>query len=393
MSSQISQETPDFSLVLGGPLYQCLCRVHLSGQALELVKQRVLFFIGITWFPLLLLSAITGVLMNGPGTAFLYDVANQVRFLVTLPILIIAELVVHQRIRPLLESFVERRIIAAKDIVRFNAILETGTKIRNSVALEVFLVVLVFTAGHWIWAHKIAQQSASWFATPEGSSLHLTLPGYWYAFISIPVFQFILLRWYTRFMIWFWILWRISRLELNLLPAHPDRVGGLGFLGQSCYAFAPLLFAQGALQAGLIANQVLHENVKFVSFKMMILAMGSSYVLAVLIPLAVFMPVLARVRRKGLREYGNLATAYVSDFNHKWIGGDSKGEAILGTADIQSLADLSNSYDVVREMRLFPFDIKDVLRLFGVTLMPFFPLLLTVMPLEELIKRFFSMFF
>jgi hypothetical protein len=340
-----------------------------------------------------LLSAIAGVFMNGPGTAFLYDVANHVRFFVTLPILIIAELIVHQRIRPLLESFVERRIIAAKDIVRFNAILETGTKIRNSVALEVFLVVLVFTAGHWIWAHKIAQQSASWFATPEGSILHLTLPGYWYAFISIPVFQFILLRWYTRFMIWFWVLWRISRLELNLLPAHPDRVGGLGFLGQSCYAFAPLLFAQGALQAGLIANQVLHENVKFASFKMMILAMGSSYVLAVLLPLAVFMPVLARVRRKGLREYGNLATGYVSDFNHKWLGGDSKGEAILGTADIQSLADLSNSYDVVREMRLFPFEVKDVLRLFGVTLIPFVPLLLTVMPLEELIKRFLSMLF
>jgi hypothetical protein len=390
---KILQEPVDFSLVLGGPLYQWLRRVHLSGEALELIAQRVLFFIGLTWLPLLLLSAVGGHLFGGEGMPFWGDIVTHVRFLVALPIFIFAELIVHQRIRPMLRSFLERRIISPEEVGSFNAILSSGMKVRNSVALEVFLCVVVFTAGHWVWAHKIAQQTASWFAAPLGGKLHLTLSGHWYAFVSVPVFQFILLRWYSRFLIWLWVLWRISRLELHLLPAHPDRVGGLGFLSQSCYAFAPLLFAQGALQAGMIANYILYDQATFASFKMTILTAVSCMVAAILVPLAVFMPALAKVRRDGLRAYGNLATGYVSDFNRKWLGAADKGEAFLGSADIQSLADLANSYDVVREMRLFPFDLKDIVRLAGTMLIPFAPLLLTVMPLEELIKRFLNMLF
>jgi hypothetical protein len=390
---KIMQEPPDFSLVQGGPLFQLFRRLRLSGNALELLKQRVFFCIVITWFPLLVLSAIGGTLIYGQGITFLRDIANHVRFLVVLPILFISELLVHKRIRPLIKSFVERGIIRTKDIPRFNAILESGTKIRDSVILEIILVILVYTAGHWIWAHKIAQQTATWFALPQGGNLNLTLSGNWYAYVSIPIFQFILLRWYTRFFIWFWVLLRISRLPLNLLAAHPDRVGGLGFLGQSCFAFSPILFAQGALQAGTIANLVLYENVAFVSFKMTILISVSFYVLAVILPLMVFMSALAQARRDGLRQYGNLATGYVSDFNQKWFGAGSKGEPILGTADLQSLADLGNSFEVVREMRLVPFSLKDVMRLFASTLIPFAPLALTIMPLEELLKRLLNVVF
>ncbi len=36
------QETSDFSLVLGGPLFQLCRRAHLSGPALEFVHRRML---------------------------------------------------------------------------------------------------------------------------------------------------------------------------------------------------------------------------------------------------------------------------------------------------------------------------------------------------------------
>jgi len=45
--------------------------------------------------------------------------------------------------------------------------------------------------------------------------------GLLYSFVSIPIFQFILLRWYLRFVIWFLFLWRASRLNLHLLPRTP----------------------------------------------------------------------------------------------------------------------------------------------------------------------------
>jgi hypothetical protein len=92
------EETPQFSLILGGPLYRILRRLHLAGPPLELQKRRVLLIIAITWLPLFLLSAISGHLLGGQGLPFLRDPEPHIRFLVALPVLIIAELIVHQRI-------------------------------------------------------------------------------------------------------------------------------------------------------------------------------------------------------------------------------------------------------------------------------------------------------
>ena len=97
--------------------------------------------------------------------------------------------------------------------------------------------------------------------------LHWTAAGNWYALVSIPIFQFILLRWYFRFFVWFRFLWQISRIHLNLIPTHPDRAAGLAFLGKSAYAFSLILFAQGALLAGVIASHVLYNGEALMSFK------------------------------------------------------------------------------------------------------------------------------
>ena len=239
----------------------------------------------------------------------------------------------------------------------------------------------------------MALEAATWYAVPEGTGIHLTLAGYWYAFVSIPIFQFILLRWYLRLGIWFRFLWRVSRLQLRLLPSHPDRAGGIGFLGRSSYAFGPLLFAQGTLVAGLIASRILFHAEKLMDFKMTMGGLIALFVLVILGPLIMFTPQLSRAKRRGLSEYGTLATVYVAEFDEKWIGGGAKGEEILGTADIQSLADLSNSYAVVKEMRLVPFGLNDVVRLAAATALPVVPLFLTIMPLEELVTQILKIIF
>jgi hypothetical protein len=166
--------------------------------------------------------------------------------------LVSAELIVQSRIRPAVKRFSERRIIIPDDIPKFNAAIHSAMCLRNSVAVEVGILIFVYTAGLWIWRSSIATGAASWYATTESSHLHLTLAWYWYAFVSIPIFQFILLRWYLTFFIWFQFLWRVSKLNLRLIPTHPDRSAGIGFLGASSYAFGPILFAQGALLAGLL---------------------------------------------------------------------------------------------------------------------------------------------
>ncbi|MGB9242484.1 MAG: hypothetical protein WCC03_03955 [Candidatus Acidiferrales bacterium] len=386
-------ERPDFSLVMGGPLYQMLRRVHLSGSAMELLWRRIVAIVFFAWLPLLVLSAFEGHLFGTQPLGFLRDIESHVRLLVALPALIFVELIVHQRIWPVVKRFVERGVVTPDEMPKFYAAVDEVKRTRDSIWLELSLLVLVFTLGHWIWQHELAMEAATWYAVPERTGIRLTLAGYWYAFVSIPIFQFILLRWYLRLGIWFRFLWRVSRLQLRLLPAHPDRAGGIGFLGRSSYAFGPLLFAQGTLVAGLIASRILFHAEKLKDFNMTMAGLAVLFVLVILGPLAMFTPQLSRAKRRGLSEYGALATVYVAEFDEKWIGGGAKGEEILGTADIQSLADLANSYAVVKEMRLVPFGLNDVTRLAAATALPVVPLFLTIMPLEELVTRLLKIIF
>jgi hypothetical protein len=388
----ILQDLPDFSLVMGGPLYQMFRRVNLSGSALEFLWRRIMVISLIAWLPLAILSAIDGHVLGGRNLSFLRDIESHLRFLLALPILIFAELFVHDRMRPVLKRLVERGVVIREDMPKFHAAIDAGLRARNSVWLELGTALFVFTVGHWLWQHVGALGATTWYGVTDGTGIHLSPAGYWYGFVSIPIFQFILIRWYVRLAIWFQLLWRVSRLKLRLLPAHPDRAGGIGFLGKSSYAFSPIVFAQGVLLAGLIASRVLYQGESLMSFKMSILALVGFFALVILGPLTMFSPQLSDAKRKGLSEYGTLSTAYVAEFHEKWICGN-KGEELLGTADIQSLADLGNSYAVVREMQLVPFGLSDITRLAGAAAFPVLPLLLTIMPLEELVTRLIKMIF
>jgi hypothetical protein len=380
------QEPPDFSLVLGGPLYQMLRRARLTGPALEMLRRRVVMSVLLCWVPLAVLSLAQSHLLGGAKLSFFRDIETHVRFLVSLPVLILAEMIVDQRIRPVVKGFIERRVVPEEELPKFFAAIDSAMRIRNSF-VEVALLIIVFTVGTWVWRHQGALDVASWYASPQGGEMHFTMAGYWFAFVSIPVFQFILLRWYMRILIWFWFLFRVSRLKLHLLSAHPDRAGGLGFIGRSSHAFVPLLFAQGALLSGQIASHIFYNGQSLLAFKMIIAGFVVFFVVAVLAPLLLFTPQLARAKREGLAEYGAFASSYVMDFDQKWLRSKVNDEQLLGTGDIQSLADLGNSFAVVREMRAVPFAKDDVFRLVIATVAPIVPLLLTIMPFEQLLGQ------
>ena len=386
------EEAHDFSLVLGGPLFQLLRKAHLEGDHVELLPRRLLTLTMVAWLPLLLLT-----LGSSAGSltrlSFFHDVEVHVRFLIALPVLIAAEVLVHLRIRAIVARFVDWRIVLPQNLLPFHRAIQSAIRLRNSIALEVGLLLCVYTVGPWLWHSRIPIDVATWYALP-GGRWHLTLAGFWYVFISIPILQFILLRWYVRFFIWFRFLWQISKIDLNLIPTHPDRAAGLAFLGKSVYAFGPILFAQGTMLAGLVASRVLYRGESLPAFKFQIGGFIAFFVVAILGPLVMFTPRLADVRRKGLADYGELAQQYVDRFDKRWVRGDAaSSEELLGAADIQSLADLGNSYALVREMRSVPFGLEDITRLAAVTAAPFLPLLLTIWSPEELILRIIQVVF
>ena len=384
-----NKQPDDFSLVLGGPLFQFFIRARLTTDTLDLVKRRVIVISLFTWLPLLVLSVLSGDVAGGDSKVpFFYDMDAHVRFLVALPLLLVAELVVHQRIRLTVRQFIERGIVPPQARPVFEDIIGSAMRLRNSMVIEILLIVLVLTAGHYLWSSQMALEAATWYAAVVDGQHRYSLAGYWYAYVSIPVFQFLLLRWYFRIFIWARFLWQVSRMDLHLVPTHPDRAAGLGFLGGSTAAFMPLLLSQGALLAGQIANHIFYEGKTLLDFKPEIVAAVVFLLLLVLGPLCVFAPRLAQVKRQGLLEYGTLASRYVDEFDQKWLrGAVPQDEPLVGSGDIQSLNDLAGSFEVVNSMRPFPFSKTIVLQTAIAALIPLLPLALTMISLEDMVKR------
>ena len=391
-SSNFFDKPADFSLALGGPLFQLFLRTRLSGPALELLARRIIAITAIAWLPLLLLTTLAGHVVSGVQLPFFFALDTHVRFLVALPLLIAAELFVHEWSRSIIRQFLDRGLIAPDDRPRFDAIVASALYLRNSIGVELLLAGLAF-AGHWLTLSLVSDVTA-WYGVPVNGHLQYTPAGYWAAFISFPIFRFIALRWYLRIFIWYRFLWQVARLPLRLNTLHPDRAGGLGFLTQSLFAFAPVLLAHTIVMAGAIGNRIWQAVATLADFKLEIVGIIIFLLLIVVLPLTFFSAQVTYAKRKGLQEYGAVASGYVREFREKWIEGrNPEAERLLGSGDIQSLADLGNSFQVLRETSALPLGKEQVLFLAAALAAPFLPLLLTVIPLEEMIDRIVGMLF
>lgn len=361
-----------------------------------MARRRIIVISLVAWLPLLILSTLEGHVLGGSALVpFLFDVEVHIRYLVALPLLIGAELVVHRRMRSLIGQFLERRLIPNNAMARFEAAIGSALRLRNSTLAEILLIGVVYGFGILIvWRRYIALDAATWYATPSPEGSRLSLAGIWYGYVSLPLFQFLLCRWYFRLFIWTRFLWQVSRIELSLIPTHPDRVGGLGFLSKTAYAFALLVVAHGVILAGPLANRILYLGAELPQFKAEIAIIVVFVLCLVLGPLLVFTPQLAQAKRTGLREYGTLAEQYVRAFDSKWLrNGLPPDEALVASGDIQGLADLGNSYEVVRTMHIAPVTKEMIVQLAIATLVPIAPLALTMMPLEQLLKTLFGILF
>ena len=383
----------NFSIVLGGPLYQLLRRAHMSGNALELARRRIVTIAMLAWLPLLLLSALEGDALGGVAVPFLKDVQVHIRFLVAMPLLVGAELLVHMRLRPVVQEFIARGLVPEASRERFREIVASAYRMRNSITAELAMILFIYAVGMpFVWRYFGALRVETWYAVPGADGPGLTLAGFWYVLVSVPLFQFLLLRWYFRMAIWIRFLWQVSRARLNLSVLNGDRAAGLGFLAGTGYAFVPLAMAHGALVASTIANRIFYSGAKLVDFKVEIAILVAYMLVLVFVPLTFFAMQIGSAKRLGYRLAARLSHRYARDFEAKWMQDDDAARpSPLGEADIQSLADMGNSLETIRATRGVPITRDPVMAIVVATLAPMAPLLLTVIPAEELAKRLFQM--
>jgi hypothetical protein len=374
------------SFFAGGPFVELQNRIHHRRPAWS-QAYTALAFILVAWGIPEILATFGGLPQS---RAFFRDVAVQLRLLVVGPVAILVEPMVGARLGGTTRNFVESGIVPGDQIGPFDRILQWVKRQRDSVASEVAILAVVYLLGALLSQSSLGQSTASMVpGVWDGWTRRTSAAWVWYAWVSRPLLHFLLLRWLWRVFIWAIFLFRTSRLSLQLSAANPDRVGGLGFVTHAQSSFGLVVFPFAILWAAGWGESFVHGGTTVDALKSMLAVFIILVFLVFAGPLAVFTPTLVRLRRHALHMYGHLSNEYCRQFERRWLSSDppATDESLLGSADIQSLADLQNSVSAVRASRSVPIDRSLVISLLGATLLPMLPLLAFILPLKEIVKK------
>jgi hypothetical protein len=383
-----SQTADTFTLVYGGPFHRwCLGTGRV--EQTRRIAWRVGLAVALAWLPLLLLSAQQGLAL---GTRvripFLRDFAANARCLIALPLLILAEPAIDRKLRAVVRQFLSSGLVSGSDLPRFEALLKRVESLRNSGLAEVLLAVIAFASSWEIHTQEVLlHHSSTWHWMGAAAGTDPSRADWWFRVVSTPLFRFLFLRWLWRFTLWAIFLRGVSKLKLELTPIHPDLAGGLAFLAHGSVAFGVIALAGSTVMAGQLANALMFDGATLGGLHLVILIYCALAVLVLVAPLLLLIPPLRRVRNRGLVQYGSLAAQYTRDFQAKWVESPPPAEeALLGSADIQSLADLAGSFDIVKKMKVVPIDRHTLLSLVLLTAAPLLLVATLATPLDALLK-------
>jgi hypothetical protein len=382
-----TEPNPAFSLTEGGPGSTFMKRLRLVHPELGTGSARTaLVLMALTWLPLFILCLLEGLAFSGVKIPFFYDIAAHTRFLLAVPVLVLADIPVGARLRQVVRHFVAAHLIREDELVKFNETILDALRFRDSHVAEITVLVLAYVATYNALSGFSFHSGTTWFKPVPGQGLSPV--GYWYAFVALPIFQFLIFRWIYRMVVWSRFLWKVAKFDLLLTPTHPDTAGGLAFLGKGLIPFGVVLFALSAVVASAIARNILFNGGKLEDYQWSYVAL---FVLALVVfagPMLIFVPKLLALKQRGLLEYGTLGSEYTQAFHRRWVEKtDPTEEPLLGTGDIQSLADLGNSFEIIRKMRVLPMQTSDFIAIVLPGLIPALPLAATVMPLGEIVTR------
>lgn len=373
--SEASEESEIGSILDQGLLAQGL-KVHRSGYW-------IFAAVGVTWIPLFALV----IFQDGARAAefqlsFLKSISVHIRFLFALPILIALTPVISVQISKVIQHFFQLDIIHEIDrpvIVRaIRQLAQINKSVYPDVALIIFIAFVHFFRPE-VWTTEV---KAIWRS-------EIPMMGLWYETVSLPIYQFMVMRWIWSFLCWTYYLSKVASSRLELAIGNPDRMGGLGVLGLGHSFFSLILFAVSSVFASQIAEEFFSGAEADQSFYIEVGTFAALSLLFILIvPMGLFIPKMAKKKKAALLAYGAFCSKYVKLFDRKWIEKTHSGsdEHLLGTSDIQALADLDASVAAVRETRVLPVS-RQMLALFALAiLIPMFPLLLFVVPPEMIFK-------
>jgi hypothetical protein len=383
----------DFSLISRGAVHRILIRIGLSGEEHWRIVGKVAGAVVVTWLPLLILSLIQGQAYGTQSKIpFLKDFAVNVRFLIAVPILFLAEPEIVRIWRLLVAEFVISGLVTDEELPSFERAISGTIRLRDHFLPEALLLIAAFVPSFFVAKADLLMGGLSnWHMAGAGLD-QTSLAGWWFNLVSAPIFRFLLLRWFWRFFLATYLLWRVSRTKLYLVATHSDMAAGLGFLSQGQLAFSPIVFAGGAVIAGQVANAIAYGGATLSSMKFPMIGYCVLAIIVLVAPLLVVTPLLFKTKQRALFEYGSLVTVHNQLFDRKWIRKEkSADDVIMGNPDPSSLIDLGSSFTVVRQMGLVPIDKQTLIGLVIAAAAPMIAVVLYATPTDTVIHAVLNM--
>lgn len=373
--------------LLGGPL-------HRLGRSFGLIREPNntvplgLALSLLAWGLLMLLGTLEGF----AGKAFSLKVLGfHVRFLVALPMLFICETLVVRRMAGFAVYLVRSGLVPHTSLPGLSSAISTANRLADSWLAEFFLLIVALSAPLSDAFAPVAGGTGS-YAAMRNSALGSTWVGAWHLWFCLPLFRFLLFRWLWKLCIWYYFLWRVKNLPLRLRATHSDGVAGLGYLAYVHEEFASLAAATSAIYAAQFAEAIASGTIAFERLYSLVPMVFLLAAVLFVLPLLLFFEKLYLCRWAGVSDYMTMASQYVDAFDRKWIrDSEQPEEDLLGTPDLQSLADLTNSLNVMQGMKLAPVSQRLLLMLAVSVVLPLLPLLLFKFPAAELAARLFQM--
>jgi hypothetical protein len=378
----VDQPLPEFSL-FGGPLHRLGCRMGLVRDGTNTVRLGVALALSV-WPVLIVLALVQGV---GEKIFSLGVIGGHVRFLVAVPLLFICETGVFPRMSEFVREIVKSGMVPKAELPELASLIRRVVRLNDSWISEALFFLVVFALPLIGPVAEVAAKMGNWGNFSEQGEGRLYGVG-WYHGICLPLFRFLLMRWLWRLGLWWYFLWRVAKFPLRLVATHPDRAGGLGFLELVQDHFAPLTVAIGAVYSASFAEAISTGTMPFEALGRLVPIVLGMVALLFVCPLFLFSSKLWLCRVNGWSDYMAMASRYVDAFDRRWVLDETAtGESQLGTSDLQSLADLGNSMNVVQGMRLIPTSRRLVLGTVGFVLLPMLPLLLLKYPIDQLAAK------
>lgn len=370
-----------------------LYKIGITGSGMRYNLSKVMIPIAICWLPLALITLFQGNFWTGSiSDSFITHFDTQIRFLVSLPILILSEKLISTRLGLILGQFKNSGIINKEEYGAFDSIIQRNVSFLKSkwtyVAILLFCYIQVFLV---LFYESENTSMLSWQIESTNGVDELNFGGWWSSLISRPIVLFLFLSWLLRIIVWGWMLRKISKLNLNLFAVHPDLCGGLGFLGYALRFFSPIAFAISAAIAGNMLDFIMIEGVHFDGLKLPALAYFIFITVLFTMPLLSFSSKLVNAREQSVFENYDYANGIYRELRAKFAKGyDKVNAADLSSPDFSGASDLSAVIENALNMKFVPFTLKDYIPLWLMTALPFLVVIIKEIPISDLLKMLSS---